>query len=296
MDYYKKYKKYLRKYERLKSLFGGADYSKILDYDIYAIELPKSYWFPKDVKKLIKDEKMLEIKDWDERTRSLIWAYNQHLPTIRSDFSEPVYKIDRSHIPKGLYLYKIYNIDISDVKKELNSLYNEGPKRDIFFSRTSKGTTGVKLDNETSEFNAKYKSYLINSLNFLREKKFDKLAKYIEKYAEIICKIINYDYEKYVNECDFHILKYDSEIGIRWHFDNITRNRNYEITTINIGNGPIYYDMAPVYTKAYNKPVRVKIENGDMVIMSEDSRYLWTHGIPNNIPNYAGKFSILFKR
>ena len=299
MDYYNKYKKYLRKYERLKSLiklYGGESYSRILDYEIYAMKKSKSYWFPESVKERIKEENVESIEDWATRMQSLMWIYNHHLPAIRSDYSDPVYKIDRSHIPKGLQLYKINTINIIDVKKELNSLYKEGPQKNITFSRTSKGTTGVKLDHGEKEYTAKYKSYVIKSLDFLKEKKFDKLANYIEKYAKIICQIINYDYEKYINECDLHIIKYDSEIGIRWHFDNITRDRNYEITTINVGNGPIYYDMAPVYTNVYDKPVRVKIGNGDMVIMSGDSRYYWTHGIPNNIPKYIGKFSILFKR
>jgi alkylated DNA repair dioxygenase AlkB len=296
MDYYHKYKKYLKKYERLKNLTGGADYSKVLNYNIYAIELPRVIWFPKNVTEQIKIDSY-KYKDADEKTKlkSLLWIYNNK-SNVESNYQISEFKINTYYTPRGFSIYKINSINFNDVKKELINLYKEGPKRNILIQSTAKGFDSVKLNDDKEEFNSKYRGYLYKSLDYLRKKNFNDLANYIEQYAKISSEIINYDYQKYIEESDIQISHYTSKIGIRWHFDNITRDRENEIISIHIGNGDIYYDMAPVYTKAYDKPVRIQIANGCMCVMSGDSRYKWTHGIPNNIPGFKGKFSILFKR
>ncbi len=320
MSHYYKYKKYKNKYSQLKKIIDitsqrqiasdSVDYEKYQSPNTYFINLPESMWFPSKVKKDIEKEKIYEITDYNLRTRSLIWIYNHYQPAIRSDYDVELDKTTPSNIPPGLGLYKILSVDTSEIMKQLDNVYQNLDKLMIETKVTSLGTKQLILTDEVDEIkakkdpdakknpDAKSKLYGVtkNQLEFLKNRKLNDLHDNIVKYIQVVCQILNYDYDDFINVSGIQILQYFSNIGIRWHFDNITRNRENEIVTINISNNNIYYDMAPVFADAkINKPVRVEIPNGTLIVMGGDSRTKWTHGIPNNIPDYAGKYSILFK-
>ena len=152
----------------------------------------------------------------------------------------------------------------------------------------------LKLNDNEKEISIENIDSVNEILKFLSNK-CPELENYIKCYITIICKIFKLEYKEFIKICRMETIRYIGAEGIRWHFDNLTRGRNSQIVSISIGVDKIYYDLVPVYIKDEKEPVRVTIPDGALVILSDDARTKWTHGIPNNIPNYAGKFSILFK-
>jgi alkylated DNA repair dioxygenase AlkB len=58
-------------------------------------------------------------------------------------------------------------------------------------------------------------------------------------------------------------------------------------------NTRIYYDMLPVYTNGH--PTRIKMNSGDVIMMTGASRYLWSHSYSSNTPLAKNRFNIIFR-
>lgn len=92
-------------------------------------------------------------------------------------------------------------------------------------------------------------------------------------------------------------LKYEYNDGIWLHIDNIARYDQGPIITMSIGPEKIYYDFAPtlIHDQKDVLPIRIEIENGEIIIMDGSSRIEWSHGLPYGIKFNKTKYSILFK-
>jgi hypothetical protein len=75
------------------------------------------------------------------------------------------------------------------------------------------------------------------------------------------------------------------------HFDKIYRNSS-DLFILNVGCD-VYYDLIPVFVKG--EACRVKIPNGYMTRLTDDVRYKWSHGLPDNIPNIKNRWSVQIK-
>lgn len=91
----------------------------------------------------------------------------------------------------------------------------------------------------------------------------------------------------------FAIGKHTASEGIKIHFDqtNITQG---DVYTINIGPD-IFYDMYPIFTDKFTKPIRIRVKNGSMVHMSDEARVNWAHSVPDGIQGMKGRYVIILK-
>jgi len=53
--------------------------------------------------------------------------------------------------------------------------------------------------------------------------------------------------------------------------------------------------MIPMLDKSCFSPIRVRIDPGEIVRLSDDARFRWTHAIPSFIPNFQGKWTVMLK-
>jgi alkylated DNA repair dioxygenase AlkB len=278
-----------------KSKIGGQNkysYELISKYKVYLLEIPKQKWLPKDVLELVKNTPPQQ--DNMEQLKFLLWAYNQHKPHFMSDFHDTVTETTIDHTPHGLLLYRSPQINIHEIKKELDYLF-QNKKIGANFVTPAILETRLNHKIEVKDITSDTYTIVQEALAFLRDFGYGNLVGSLLVYIHIIGDILGIDPKEIIEKRSLTILKYTSEEGIGWHFDNITYGRIYEIIGITIGNNDIYYDMGPVYTDQSSKPIRVQIENGALIFLTKDARYKWTHGIPNHIPYYKGRYSILFK-
>ena len=127
-------------------------------------------------------------------------------------------------------------------------------------------------------------------LNFLEKYKFQGILKlFNQHYDDIIANIYSDKLSKeqikeYLNKnSTMQFLKYDRNTGFNQHIDNLIRCDS-TIITIGIGRN-VVYDFSPVLHPTHNcrgKLVRLTLPEGSAVVMNDDSRYHWTHGIPQD--------------
>lgn len=90
------------------------------------------------------------------------------------------------------------------------------------------------------------------------------------------------DLMSHINQnSSMQFLKYAPNTGMKQHIDNQLR---CPATVITIGVGrKVVYDVSPVLHqthKHHGQIVRVTLPEGSSVVMNDDVRYHWTHGIP----------------
>lgn len=88
------------------------------------------------------------------------------------------------------------------------------------------------------------------------------------------------------------IIQYTESHGIKSHFDTLI-GKYGNIISINVGS-MFYYYMTPIITNN-DTPLILKVEEGEIFDMGGDLRLKYAHCIPDGIPGFKGKISILFK-
>jgi hypothetical protein len=89
------------------------------------------------------------------------------------------------------------------------------------------------------------------------------------------------------------IARYSSNKGIYTHIDNVKRSDGI-VLTLSVGTDNTYYDVIPLDNS--QPSMRLHIKEGEPVVMDGLSRYVYAHGIPNNIeygPNKI-RYSLIF--
>ena len=186
---------------------------------------------------------------------------------------------------------------------ELNKLYDifgkifsDYRKLDIlYFNQENRGLTYLFTGDDVTQYSEK-------TLEFIRgynTELYELLYKIIDYIMEIYC--IDTSYEKnvsyFLGKMQIIFLKYEKNDGIWLHVDNVARYDQGPIITMSIGPEKIYFDLTPslLFKNKELVPIRVELNNGDLVVMDGSSRIEWAHGLPYNSPYTKTKYSILFK-
>ena len=106
------------------------------------------------------------------------------------------------------------------------------------------------------------------------------------------------DFVKQDNECDEDDIRVaftmqTSREGIKMHFDDIMGSAG-PIITINLGASTAY-DMFPVFTNLYYRPIRVPLAPGDVVVLDNEAKVEWLHSIPDGMPLAHRRCALLIK-
>lgn len=129
-------------------------------------------------------------------------------------------------------------------------------------------------------------------LQFLETNQFHCIAKlFNHHYDDILANIYSQrtsdtmslaQLKTYVNQnSTMQFLKYAPGAGMNQHIDNLLRCDS-TVFTIGIGR-KVVYDLSPVLHPTHKfrgHIVRVTLPEGSAVVMNDDARYHWTHGIP----------------
>jgi alkylated DNA repair dioxygenase AlkB len=137
------------------------------------------------------------------------------------------------------------------------------------------------------------------SIKILQRLKLMNAVALISKYAKAIASLYNISIDEFANKAQLIILKYLPNAGMWVHIDNIERYDQGPIITINVGPKYAYYDMIPVLLPSMDdtnvRPLRIKIPQGNVLIMDGISRIEWAHGLPYNVPYEKTKYTLMFK-
>lgn len=301
--YQHKYNKYKNKYIQLKQ-FGSSSNdvkcNEILNQalkknlNVYELNINDTWKFnpntkfPKDVLLLNKDE-LLQGKIWFIKKSTRMLTYKNQKGELLKDYKFP---IDLC-VLKNIYSEN----ELDEMYSYFGKLFGEYRKYDIEYSYQKErgltylftGNKGVvQYSEKTLAFLKEYNIDLYNIINELVKHIFNVFC--LSEYG-----ITDNDLLK---KMQIILLKYESETGIWLHIDNVARYDQGPIITVSIGPDKIYYDLTPtlLYEKDKSlKPIRVEIDNGDIVVMDGSSRMEWAHGLPFNMNYDKTKYSILLK-
>ena len=104
------------------------------------------------------------------------------------------------------------------------------------------------------------------------------------------------DLERHINQhSSLLFMKYEANQGMVMHIDNLLRSDS-TIITIGIGRD-VVYDLSPVLHpehKLRGKIARATLPEGSAVILNDDVRFHWTHGIPEQ-EDGSIKYTLIWK-
>lgn len=124
--------------------------------------------------------------------------------------------------------------------------------------------------------------------------KYEHLHMFCQKYADFLCSVFGISMRLFENEVMLLLLKYEKEHGLWLHVDNVARTDGVPICTISIGPPDVNVDFVPVVVPNATKiPMRLNLNEGDMLMMQGESRYEWAHGIPYGLG--SEKYTVMFK-
>jgi hypothetical protein len=239
----------------------------------------KSSYFDKSEGKNIEE-------DWNLSLR--IRFVNQHMDG-QTHMTDPCSRGDvhPDLCPRGLHVFKPSNTIVSlDVLKKLDALFAPGRSdvpRDgssnIIFYHHKRGRHSPPYK-ETME--------ILQGIDV-------EIYSMVTAYASAIQKVLGAT-EEDLMASSMSMVRYDKRKGIRQHIDNITDPRGTvgPLVSIALGNGPKFLDLMP--TLADNQgftPVRVGVDQGDVIIMDGAVRLEYSHSVPYGNPSVM--FSLLFK-
>lgn len=266
--------------------------------EVYYLILNNKYIFnekfPKDV---------LKFNDKRELLQSKIWYIKKRI-RYSTNFNDLIKLVDpklyTKIIPQGLMIFDPPNNIIKNLDNTFDNAYND--LSDLFNNYESFEFLKDKVTNQESRglcylFTNFYETvYYNDTMKFLKTTKYNCLYKIIKIYFKYIMKIYNIKNEKdIVNKVQLVLLKYDLKTGIWLHIDNIKRYNQGPIITLNIGPKFYYNDFAPSLLNRDKNPIRIKIDQGSLLITDGSARMEWSHGIPFNVPNDKFKYTIMFK-
>jgi len=308
-DYEHKYHKYKKKYNQLKLQnrlmetaittstdndeisedMGKCDVMPKQDLVVYELKISDRWKFRQNFPKAIlnaKPENLLPEKIWFiKKTIRFKTNYNDKKVLLK-DYILPVdlccFKscLNKQELNK---LHQIFGKLFVDYK-QLDIPRSYQPDRGLTYLFT--GDQGkTQYADKTLEFMKTYNDTLyklmikiMKNLALIYGIKDDQVN-YLSKYVQIV------------------ILEYKQDSGIWMHIDNVARYDQGPIVTISIGPEKIYYDFTPtlLFKNPKLKPIRIEVENGDLVIMDGSSRMEWAHGLPYDVPFDKTKYTIMLK-
>ena len=118
------------------------------------------------------------------------------------------------------------------------------------------------------------------------------LAEFCREYYRLMSRIYRFDPVATAKKVQIVFLRYDPGHGIWLHIDNVSRYDRGPIATVSLGPPDVTYDLTPSLAEA-GAPIRVRMREGDLVVMDGRSRMEWAHGLPYGLPSY--KYTIMFK-
>ena len=125
---------------------------------------------------------------------------------------------------------------------------------------------------------------------------YDKFKEFIRGYVSCLQVLFGIIEEVSNREVMLLLLKYEHGSGLWLHVDNVARTDGVPICTVSIGPSDVNVDFVPVRLLDRTKskfPMRLNLNEGDMLMMQGESRYEWAHGIPYGLG--SEKYTIMFK-
>jgi hypothetical protein len=230
-----------------------------------------------------------------EKIRALT-LLNFYAPMFKNLKVVPLYKDPQgksAEVPVGLHFIK-HDYDFLAVEKEMRNIYkNPG---DLIKDEASRNIVqlfvpGAELTRNYRPNNS-YREYrIISNQNYNHD------MEEIKKYMPITGRIIEDFCQKLISNglcsnINIAFVMHQNNTGLYSHIDDLEKKIGNSYV-FNI-NRDIYYDMFPWFVPG-RKPVRVKIPAGKITEFSEESRFLWSHSIPEGIPNINGRMGIILR-
>jgi alkylated DNA repair dioxygenase AlkB len=196
-------------------------------------------------------------------------------------------------VPKGLCVIKsiITKFKLNKMYKLLDLYTKEAIRRNDVTSEITKNKNRIFFwESSINDTLSKLEQYPI-----LQKEIFI----FVDKLSNVL-KIKFNNKEDYMNKVKLTLIRYKSNVGLYTHVDNIRRAGQGPIITLSIGPDKTIYDIIPL-KKKYGKSIRIYINNGDLLSISDDARFHWVHSLPygykykqnNNVLKY--RFALLVR-
>lgn len=132
-----------------------------------------------------------------------------------------------------------------------------------------------------------------DGITFLKRRGFHQLVKFCDEYAGILRRAANIPLDLFEKNSMLLLLQYEPKYGLWLHVDNVARTDGL-ITTISLGPPDVNADFVPLlHPSPERQPVRINLNEGDMLVMQGESRWEWAHGIPYGLP--TEKYTVMIK-
>jgi hypothetical protein len=289
MNYEDKYYKYKQKYIQLK--YGGSNKQcvnlkdKLKVYELFINDKWKfNKKFPNDILSGPEDQ-ILPEKIWFIKKTIRMNTYYDNKKKLLHNYHHLM--------PRDLCIFKscLNRDELNEIYKHLGKIFSEYKELDIIYSHQPiRGLTYLFTgDNQITQ-------YADKTMEFIRSYNYD-FYKLLTNIFIGIANIYNMEVEYLYKYIQLVPLKYEQNNGIWLHIDNVARYDQGPIITISIGPEVSYVDFTPtlLHSNTQLKPIRIELDEGDIVIMDGSSRMEWAHGLPSNTPYKKTKYTLLFK-
>lgn len=253
----------------------------------YKLNLDKSdkYRFGGPIPKLRKEHNNLAGKIHYIKKKTRIKTYKDQMGE-KADIE----------LPEGLCVFdglKESDVDFDEVYKDLDDIFDNYENYLHFDQIENRGLLYMFTGKDGRK--QQYPSTM------RQIKKYHRLSNAIDKYMRHILNIYEIPYTEQFLEDHVQVifLKYYPNSGIWLHIDNVARYDQGPIITLSFGPEHTYYDFTPTLIED-GEPMRIEINQGDIVVMDGSSRMEWSHGLPYGMEyektkNKKTKYTIMFK-
>jgi alkylated DNA repair dioxygenase AlkB len=238
------------------------------------------------------EEVHADVEDARKRVQNKLWFIKKTI-RYKTDHDQMGEKLDKYILPDDLCVVKGVHDDneLEECYEDLEKLFDNYKELGVMASDQRRGRGLLYLFTGDNEETQKYSK----TLEFLKEYN-PRLLKFVEKYVDKVVDMYNVEgnLDDYIQVIP---LKYDSPNGIWIHIDNIARYEQGPIITLGVGPKYTYYDFTPtlLWENSDLKPIRIRVQRGDIVVMDGSARMEWAHGLPYNVPYEKTKYTIMIK-
>lgn len=314
MDYKHKYHKYKYKYLKLRGTVIGGNNNSSNDEISHSYDDQLKFKSDSDNKCAISKNQNLKVWElfigdkWkfrgkfppdilnvpeNELLQSKIWFIKKTI-RMKTYYSSRRKFLTNAKIPRDFCIFKtcLERNELDQLYNHLEKIFSEYRTLGIIYSyQKSRGLTYLFTGEDQRT------QYSTETMNFLKSYNPD-LYSLIRKIFRYIADIYDIDDPDYLYKyIQLVLLKYEKSDGIWLHIDNVARYNQGPIMTASIGPEVTYYDLTPtlLHYDSELKPIRVEINEGDLVIMDGSSRMEWAHGLPYYVPYKKTKYTMMFK-
>lgn len=224
---------------------------------------------------------------FDKKTRTLMhedWILSLKIKYINMERKQTTSvhtrQGDRCQAPTGVHVFENRSIEFSPrFFSELEGLYAATPA-DVLRDRGDDGRASNLIFHSSKHIDSP-SNYGMN-IEILKNHA-PEVGRIMETYAHGVREALHAS-DSQLRECSMSIIRYDVGCGIRQHIDNIAGSLGFEVgplVSIAVGQGEKYLDMLPTVTNDRSlKPVRITVNQGDVIVMDGPSRLEWSHSVP----------------